>query len=438
MTNETRQAAGLKVFADHESAVQSYARAYPVVFDRAQGATMFDGNGREYLDFLAGAGSLNYGHNHPVMRDALLDYIGSGGITHSLDLHTSAKGRFLELFAEHILEPRGLEYRVQFPGPTGANGVEAALKLARKITGRETVVSFTNGFHGVTLGALATTGNGHHRGGAGTSLGGVFRMPYAGYADGLDSVAYLEKCLGDASSGLDHPAAVIVEAVQGEGGLNAASFEWLRKLEQVCRRHEIILILDDIQAGCGRTGTFFSFEPAGIRPDIVVLSKSLSGFGLPLAIVLIRPELDAWKPGEHNGTFRGNNHAFVTASATIEHFWTNDTFAKQVREKSDIVRRELDAIVARYEKGAMRRKGRGLMTGIAMPSGEMAEAVKRECFENGLIIETAGPDDEVVKIFCPLTISHEDLGRGLAILTAAIDRVAGDSMKVEQAMTSEA
>lgn len=438
MTDRASSPDLLQVFTDNESAVRSYARAYPVLFERAEGASMFTADGRRYLDFLAGAGSLNYGHNHPAMRAALMDYIGSGGITHSLDMHTSAKGRFLDAFAGLILEPRGLEYRIQFPGPTGANGVEAALKLARKITGRQTVVAFTNGFHGVTLGALATTGNGHHRGAAGITLGGVFRMPYAGYAKGLDSLAYLEQCLQDASSGLDHPAAVIVESVQGEGGLNAASFAWLRGLEQLCRRHDIVLILDDIQAGCGRTGTFFSFEPAGIRPDIVVLSKSLSGFGLPLAVVLIRPDLDAWKPGEHNGTFRGNNHAFVTATAALETFWQSDDFAQSVRAKADTVRAEFDALVQRHGPDRLLRKGRGLMTGIRMPDGGSAEAVKKACFEAGLVIETAGPDDEVLKCFCPLTIDSSELAEGLSILGEAIGKVLLDDERLEAIETAGA
>lgn len=413
-----------KVFAELESEVQSYARSFPVVFDRAEGSWITDMDGRRYLDFLAGAGSLNYGHNNPLLAEKLVEYIRHGGITHSLDLHTVAKERFLEALRDVILTPRGLDYRVQFTGPTGTNAVEAALKLARKVTGRANIVAFTNGFHGVTLGAVAATGNSHHRGGAGLPLPGVTHLPFAGYLgkDG-DTIALLERMLDDASSGLDHPAAVILETVQGEGGLNVASAEWLRKLEGVCKRHDILLIVDDIQAGCGRTGHFFSFEEAGITPDIVTLSKSLSGFGLPFAVTLFRPDLDQWKPGEHNGTFRGNNHAFVTAAAALLHYWSDDSFVKEVRAKGEFMRERLERIAARHP--GLRAKGRGMMRGIECESGAVADAVCRKAFAEGLIIETSGPDGQVVKCLPPLTTSTEDLATGLDILARAFAAVAG-------------
>lgn len=324
----------MKIFEELESEVRSYARSFPRVFHRACGEYLYDSDETQYLDFLAGAGTLNYGHNNPLFKQALLEYIEADGITHGLDLHTLAKQHFLETLKEKILKPRELDYQVQFTGPTGTNAVEAAMKLARNITGRHNIIAFTNGFHGVTLGALAATGNSHHRGAAGIPLGGVTRMPYDGYlGEGFDTTAYLDKALSDASSGVDKPAAVIVETVQGEGGINAASFEWLRSLEAVCRRHDVLLIVDDIQAGCGRTGSFFSFEPVGIRPDIVTLSKSLSGYGLPMAVVMMKSELDRWKPGEHNGTFRGNNMAFITATAAINHYWSDDAFSRSIEQK---------------------------------------------------------------------------------------------------------
>src|SRR5690606_8688225 len=234
--HDQRETRTMNVFDRLESSVQSYARAIPKVFTRASGSHVYDEEGNRYLDFLCGAGSLNYGHNHPYLKQKLLDYIAADGITHSLDLHTAAKAAFLEALERCILAPRGLEYRVQFPGPTGTNAVEAALKIARKVTGRETIVSFTNGFHGVSLGALAVSGNEHHRGAAGVTLGGTFRVPYAGYlGDEVDTLGYFEKLLDDASSGLERPAAVIVETVQGEGGLNVASNGWLQRLETICR-----------------------------------------------------------------------------------------------------------------------------------------------------------------------------------------------------------
>lgn len=405
------------IFKDVESNVRSYCRGIPAIFTSAKGSEMTDENGTVYLDFLAGAGTLNYGHNNPILKKALLDYIEQDGVTHGLDFHTEAKAAFLHAFNDIVLQPRGMDHAVMFPGPTGTNAVEAALKIARKVTGRHTIVSFTNGFHGMSLGALAATGNQHHRGGAGVPLQGVFRIPYEGYMEGLDSLTYFETLLNDPSSGMDHPAAVIVEIVQGEGGLNAATDQWLVRLESICRKHGILLIADDIQAGCGRTGTFFSFEPSGIEPDIITLSKSLSGYGLPFALTLIRRELDQFEPGEHNGTFRGNNLAFVTAKVALETYWADMDFAHEVQAKAKHLRARLTEMA---EDTPLFLKGRGLMSGLSCPSGDIASAITKECFAQGMIIETSGPNDEVVKCLAPLTTSMEQLNKGLDILAAAI------------------
>jgi diaminobutyrate-2-oxoglutarate transaminase len=319
----------MDVFESLESEVRSYCRGWPAVFQKASGSHLYDEEGRAFLDFFAGAGTLNYGHNHPLLKEKLLSYLADDNIVHSLDMYTVAKRVFLETFQEVILAPRGLDYRVQFPGPAGAAAVEAALKLARKYTGRETIVSFTNAFHGMSLGALSVTGNSMKRNGAGVPLGHTVPMPFDNYLDGkTPDFLLFERLLEDSGSGLDIPAAVIVETVQGEGGLNAASPDWLRGLADLCARHEILLIVDDVQMGCGRTGPFFSFEQAGIVPDIVCLSKSLSGYGLPFAVTLLKPELDVWEPGEHNGTFRGPNPAFVTATAAMD-FWAGEGLEKE-------------------------------------------------------------------------------------------------------------
>lgn len=406
-----------------ESRVRSYARSFPAVFERAEGAWMIDAKGRRYLDFLSGCSTLNYGHNHPVLKAALVDYVQRDGLTHSLDMHSVAKQEFLEAFDKVILSPRGLRYRVQFPGPTGANAVEAALKLARKVTGRTNVIAFTNGFHGVTLGALAATGNAHHRGAAGAPLTGVTRAAFDGYhGPDVDTAAQLERMLDDPSSGVDAPAAIIVETVQGEGGLNVASAAWLRSIERIARKHGALLIVDDIQAGCGRTGSFFSFEGV-ISPDIVTMAKSLSGMGLPMALVLIKPEYDRWAPGEHNGTFRGNCHAFVTARAALEHFWTDDAFATEVQRKSELLQRELKAIAAKYNV-VERVKGRGMMQGLDVGDGAVADRVVRAAFQSGLIIETSGARGEIVKVLAPLTISDSEFTSGLRVLSEAIGRAA--------------
>ena len=414
-----RLPARLTIFERRESAVRSYSRTFPVLFDRAEGARIFDARGRSYLDFLSGCSTLNYGHNHPVLKEALIRYIDADGISCGLDLFTRAKGEFLEALEGRILRPRQLDYLVQFPGPTGTNAVEAALKLARKVTGRRNIIAFTNGFHGVTLGALACTGNRLHRLDGELPLGGVTRIPYAGYlGEAVDGLDLLEKMLEDPSSGVDRPAAIILETVQGEGGLNAADADWLRRVEGIARSSGAMLIVDDIQAGIGRTGQFFSFEFAGIRPDIVTMAKSLSGYGLPLAAVLIRRDIDQWSAGEHNGTFRGNSAAFVTATAALGHFWQDDAFAARSRELGKTLRLRLESLVTQFPE--LRRKGRGMMQGIEMPSGAMASRVVELAFAEGLIIETSGPFGEVVKILAPLVIEPAELDEGLQILFDSI------------------
>ncbi|WP_153448920.1 diaminobutyrate--2-oxoglutarate transaminase [Vibrio algicola] len=412
----------MNIFKKHESNVQCYANNFPVVFSSAKGCWLHTENGDRYLDFLAGAGSLNYGHNNPVLKKALLDYIDQDGLTHGLDMHSEAKAHFLTSFTEKILQPRELEYKVQFTGPTGTNAVESAMKLARKVKNRTNIVAFTNGFHGVSYGALAATGNQHHRGGAAMPLSGVTRIPYEGYAD-IDGLALFETMLNDNSGGLDKPAAALVEVVQGEGGLNAASNEWLQRLSKICKDNDVLLIVDDIQAGCGRTGTFFSFEPAGIKPDMVTLSKSIGGYGLPMAIMLMKPELDQWAPGEHNGTFRGNNHAFITAAEAIDTYWHNDDFETHIKDRAAQLNKALQKTLKQYSNLFVGIKGRGLMQGIECKDGDVADLITSDCFENGMVIETAGPNDEVVKFFCPLTVSESELEQGIHIFEKAVAKV---------------
>lgn len=409
----------MNIFNELESNVRGYCRAFPVVFTRAQNALLTDSDGNEYIDFLGGAGTLNYGHNNPKFKQALIDYINSDGMTHGLDMHTNAKQAFLESFQQRILKPRNMDYRVQFTGPTGTNAVEAALKVARKNTGRHTIVSFTNGFHGVTQGAVAVTANQKYKDSVGMPLPGVQFMPYDGYLGDFDTLEYFEKALQDQSSGLGHPAGVIVECIQGEGGLNVASKEWLRGLQAICRRYDMVLIVDDIQAGCGRSGTFFSFEEYGIEPDVITLSKSLGGYGLPMAIVLLKEELDTWKPGEHNGTFRGNNHAFITARQALEHYWSDDSFSKDVQKKAAHLKARLKEIQARHG-GQLKHKGRGIMQGLEFKSGEVADAVTELAFKRNLVIETSGSEGQVVKVLAPLTIENDVLDRGLDVLAECI------------------
>ncbi len=424
-TPTAREPRPFATFERMESKVRSYCRSFPAVFERAEGSWQYDKDGKGYIDFLTGCSVLNYGHNHPAMKKALIDYIEANGVVHSLDMHSKAKAEFLEALESKILKPRGMNYLAQFTGPTGANAVEAALKLARKVTGRTNVIAFTNGFHGVTLGALAATGNSHHRGGAHIPLSGVTRMPYDGYfGEGVDTAAQLDKMLSDPSGGVDAPAAIIVEVVQGEGGLNVASAEWLQKVEKIARKHGALFIVDDIQAGCGRTGTFFSFEGMGLKPDIVTMAKSLSGMGLPMALVLVKPELDQWKPGEHNGTFRGNCHAFVTAKATIDTFWSDETFAGEVQRKGERLRKGLQEIALANRGVVKGLKGRGMMRGLDVGSSEISDPVVDAAFKKGLIIETSGAHDQILKVLAPLNISDADLDAGLEILSNCVAEVA--------------
>ncbi|MBV7407780.1 diaminobutyrate--2-oxoglutarate transaminase [Maritimibacter sp. DP1N21-5] len=428
----TQKSVNDPVFARRESEARSYCRSFDTTFASAQGSIMTDTNGRDYIDFLAGCSSLNYGHNDPDMKAALVDHITSDGIAHGLDMFTEEKAKFLKAFEEIILKPRGMDdYKIMMTGPTGTNAVEAAIKLARKVTGRRNVVAFTNAFHGMTMGALALTGNAGKRGGAGTgSLTDVTHLPYDGaFGDDVDTLAIIEQMLTNSSSGMDAPAAFIFEPVQGEGGLNAASREWIEGVAKLAREHGAMIIVDDIQAGIGRTGKYFGVEDMDIEPDMITQAKSLSGFGLPFACLLIKGEHDIWKPAEHNGTFRGNTHAFVTARVALEKFWADKVAMEgMIAEKSETLHKKLSE-VAKLIPGA-RLKGRGFMQGVDVGSGELASDICARAFKKGLIIETSGAEDEVVKVLAALTIPNDVLERGLNILLDATRDALADNHKI--------
>ena len=412
----------MRIFEQIESQVRSYVRQFPTIFQRAKGSYLYDEQGKEYIDFFAGAGTINYGHNHPRVNEALIEYIKNDGVTHGLDYATSAKKKFLETFHYTILEPRHMDYKIQFSGPTGTNAVETALKLVRMVKGRSNIISFTNAFHGLTMGSMAVTGNAFYRDEAFINRANVTFMPYDKYfGAGINTADYIRKFLEDNSSGVDLPAAIILETVQAEGGVNVASDEWLQDIEQICRDFDILLVVDDIQVGNGRTGTFFSFEKSGINPDIITLSKSIGG-GLPLALVLIRPELDQWKPGEHTGTFRGNNLAFV-ASTELLSYWENNNLSEAVYYKEGILREELEKVAEKYPQLNSRVRGRGLIYGLNIPEIGFCREVSTEAFERGLIIELAGGKDDVLKFLSPLVIEEELLKEGLAIINDSIDAV---------------
>jgi len=410
------------IFHRRESNVRSYCRSFPVVFNQARGAILTDSSGKEYIDLLCGAGSVNYGHNPEPIKKALIQYLEQDGIVHGLDLHSAAKADFLDAFERHILLPRKLDYRVQFTGPTGTNAVEAAFKVARMATGRKLVVAFTHGYHGLTLGALSATANSFFREAAGGMLGDTAFMPYCGWlGKDVDTLAIFRRYLEDPSSGLDKPAAVVVETVQGEGGINVATVDWLQNLAALCREQEIVLIVDDIQAGCGRTGTFFSFERAGIKPDIITLSKSIGGYGLPMAVALIRPDLDVWEPAQHTGTFRGHNLAFVAAATAIRTWWADRDLEFAVGERGKQIEKTLDQLIAQYPTASFTQRGIGLFRGLVCVDPVLAKTISEEAFARGLIVETTGACDEAVKLMPALTIKKEILAKALDIFTVAVE-----------------
>ena len=410
------------VFEEHESNVRSYARVFNDVFDRAKGSIVYSESGAAYIDFFAGAGALNYGHNNDYIKEKLIEYLQSDGVIHSLDMATTAKREFLEKFSEIILTPRKLDYKVQFCGSTGTNAVEAAFKLARKVTKRTGIFSFMGSFHGVSLGSLAATGNKEKRKAAGLPLSEVTFMPYPhGFMNTFDTIKYIEHVLTDTHSGIDVPAAIVVETLQAEGGIIPASNDWLRRLRKLCDVFGILLICDDIQVGCGRTGPFFSFERAGIVPDIVTLSKSISGYGGPMSLLLMKPHLDVWNPGEHNGTFRGHQLSFVGARAALD-FWRTRELEREIGAKAAFMKEFLETRIASLRDGITVR-GLGLAWGIDLTVAggcTFAESVTSRCFKHGLIVERVGREDTVIKIMPPLNIEMDLLEKGCSIIQEAI------------------
>lgn len=417
----------IDIFAAYESNVRRYGRSFPTVFTKSLGATIWDEAGKPYIDFLVGSGALNYGHNNPDIMASAIQYLADKNIVLSLDMYTAAKRDFIEVFVESILKPRGLSYKIQFPGPTGTNANEAALALARKYTGRSSVMAFTNSYHGMSLGSLAVSGSASTRQLGGVARHDVIRVPYENYPNQtFDSASYIDHVLGDPGSGIEKPAAIILEPIQAEGGMNTASAPWLAEIQRICRKHDVVLIVDDIQAGSGRTGDFFSFEFAKIEPDIVTLSKSLSGSGSPLSIVLIRPDLDIWNPGEHSGTFRGNNFAFVTSAAMCT-MWSDRQFTTAVDRTAVKLQEHLDRLVAKFPKCIEQKRGRGLMAGLKCRSQAVVGRVHDVAFENGLLIESSGPNRDVIKVLPPITISDDELDHGIAMLDQALqEKTNGD------------
>lgn len=411
----------IDVFEKYESEVRSYCRIFNQQLDTAKGSIIKDVNGKEYIDFFCGAGALNYGHNNPYIKEKVINYLEKDGIMHALDMYTTAKADFIEYFEEEILEPRKLNYKIQFPGPTGTNAVEAALKLARKNKKRNNIWCLMGCFHGMTLGTLALTTEREAREGAGIALENVQHIPAPYMFEELDTIKYMQTLISDDHSGVEKPAALILETVQAEGGIWVFSPEYLKAVRKFCDDNDILMIVDDIQVGCGRTGTFFSFERAGIVPDMVTLSKSIGGYGMPFALTLFKPELDIWAPGEHNGTFRGNQLAIVAAKAGLEYF-NNNNVESETKRKGQIVEKFLNEEIKPLGKD-FEIRGIGLIWGIETHNEALAKEISKKCFEAGLIVERAGRENSVVKVMPPLVIEDETLNKGLEILKEITEKV---------------
>ncbi len=416
----------MQTFDRLESEVRGYVRAYPTVFKTASNARQVDEDDKSYIDFFAGAGVLNFGHNNPRMKKALIEYIESDGVAHSLDMATTAKRGFIEKFAETILEPRGMDYKLQFMGPTGTNSVEAALKLARKVTGRSTVVAFSHGFHGMTLGSLALTANEYFRQAAGIPLGHVMRLPFEDApGGGIEAIENYRAALKDSSSGLLPPAAVIVETIQAEGGVHVGSKEWLHAVQNMARDVGALFVIDDIQVSCGRTGSYFSFDGLGLEPDIICLAKGIGGFGTPLAMTLNKPEHDKhWSPGEHTGTFRGQGFSFVAGREALRYF-DDDDLMVDVRRMGKEIRARLDRLVEKYSNQKWETRGRGMIQGLDVADGAVAKQIASTCFEDGLLIGPCGTGGRVIKFIPPLTIPQDDLDEGMDIFETSVNTVMG-------------
>ncbi|MBN45556.1 MULTISPECIES: aspartate aminotransferase family protein [unclassified Methylophaga] len=425
----------MSIFEERESEIRAYCRVYPVVFDTAINARQTDENGKEYIDFFAGAGVLNFGHNNQRMTKAVVDYIQSNGVTHSLDMHTTAKQQFMQHFTDTILKPRNMPHKMQFMGPTGTNAVEAAMKLARRVTGRQDVVAFSHGFHGMTLGALSATANQYFRNAAGVPLNHVKHFafgcdkacPGCDLGCGMKSIKQLQAIYADSSSGIAPPAAFLLETIQAEGGVKVASKEWLQALETLAKEVGALLIVDDIQVGVGRTGSFFSFDDLGIDPDIICLAKGIGGMGTPMAMNLVKPELDKhWSPGEHTGTFRGQDISFVAGDQALTYF-DDDVLMKEVRENGHLMAEAIAPLAARYSD--VNITGKGMILGLDVGNGDRAKAIVNQCFDAGLMIASCGTGGRVVKLIPPLTIPEADLQTGLDILVKVTEKV----MQMEEA-----
>ncbi|MFE2491706.1 aspartate aminotransferase family protein [Streptomyces mirabilis] len=415
-----------------ESRARTYPRHLPIALADGAGSFVSDADGNVFIDFLAGAGVLSLGHNHPEIVRSVARQLGT--LTHGLDFPTPVKDAFTQAQLS-MLPPRlRTRMKVHFCGPTGANAVEAAIKLCKTATCRGGVIAFRGGFHGSTHGAMAVSGLVAQKSPVHDGMPGVHFLPYGslgtyptGPASRLGPQAcadQLEQTLTDSLSGVPLPAAVLLEVVQGEGGVVIAHPEFLRRVRDVTRALRVPLIVDEVQTGCGRTGTWFAFEQYGIEPDVIVMSKALTGIGIPVALILYDAALDTWAPGAHIGTFRGNQLAFAAGVETIRVYRRDDVLGN-VRRRGEQIANALGELVA--DPWVRDVRGRGLMWGIELacpddgrPAPRLAAAVQMHALRHGLIVERGGREDAVIRILPPLNVTADVLDTALAILIDAV------------------
>lgn len=432
---------------ERESSARTYARSFPIVPVRAHGMTVEGADGRRYLDCLAGAGTLALGHNHPVVTEAVRRTVDGGAPLHVLDLATPQKDEFTDALFASLPPAFADRARIHFCGPAGTDAVEAALKLMRTATGRHGLLAFTGAYHGMTAGALAVSGRaGAVRSPVPGAGAGVTRLPYpysyrcpfgvGGERGAALSAAYAERLLDDPDGGVEPPAAMVVEAVQGEGGVVPAPDGWLREMRRITAERGIPLVVDEVQTGVGRTGAFWAVEHSGIVPDAMVVSKAVGG-SLPLAAVVYREEYDVWPPGAHTGTFRGNTLAMAAGAATVR-FVAREGLARRAAEVGARMTARLEALAAEVPAiGDVR--GRGLMIGVELvdPAGEpdacgalpaaphTAARVRAACLERGLIVELGGRHGATVRLLPPLVITDAEAEAVLDRLADAVAEAAG-------------
>ncbi|MGW7755719.1 aspartate aminotransferase family protein [Streptomyces violaceusniger] len=410
-----------------ESNARTYPRHLPIALAEGAGSFVRDVDGNVFIDFLAGAGVLSLGHNHPELVRAVRRQLDS--LTHGLDFPTPAKDAFTQAQLSMLAPELRKRTRLHFCGPTGANAVEAAIKLCKIATGRGDIISFQGAFHGSTHATMALSGLVSQKAPVPDGMPGVHFFPYTASGPALDGGSVngadlLEQALRDGNGGIPLPAAVIMEMVQGEGGNFVARTDFVRKVREVTYSLGIPLIVDEVQTGCGRTGTWFAFEQYGIEPDVIVASKALSGIGLPVALILYDTALDTWAPGAHIGTFRGNQLAFAAGVETIRIIRRDDILGNVRRQGARIADR-LAGLTRNPWVSQVR--GRGLMWGIEMadprdgrPATEVAAAVQHHALRHGLIVERGGRDDAVVRILPPLNVTAEVVDTACSILVEAV------------------